>query len=300
MAAFNTYIKFLVQVQKTTNLLLTYNNENNTNTDTDNGIKFTLFKDCLEYDVTKIDKKISQNITEITAIVTNTAPTDGKNNYWIDINDENKLKASNSVTGNFKVTISGTATDWESYWTSGKYYSVNNGVGTELNDIYYDNTNNTIININNGVQVNFENNNIIMYNNPGGNISLYRVKKDNNVAVLIEKEYYYFKNTVTKQIYLYVPANNNIYKLAQDGYYKLTNTNTSDTDLSNGLYNISKGELTSLTGTYNLICVNTKNIYMGNGTIKTVQNNTMYICDNKIVLYINNTFSYISFNFIPT
>jgi len=113
MASFNTYIKFLIQVQKTTNLLLTYNNENNTNTDTDNGIKFTLFKDCLEYDVTKIDKKISQNVKEITAIATN----DGSDDYWIDIENNNLLKQKNNIiaTGNFKVTIdSGTAIGWVS------------------------------------------------------------------------------------------------------------------------------------------------------------------------------------------
>lgn len=163
MASFNTYIKFLIQVQKTTNLLLTYNNENNTNTDTDNGIKFTLFKDCLEYDVTKIDKKISQNVKEITAIATN----DGSDDYWIDIENNNLLKQKNNIiaTGNFKVTIdSGTAIGW----VSGNYYDVNNGVGNALNGIYYDDTNKTIININNGVQVNFEDDNIIMYNISGG------------------------------------------------------------------------------------------------------------------------------------
>lgn len=32
---------------------------------------------------------------------------------------------------------------------------------------------------------------------------------------------------------------------------------------------------------------------MSNGTKKTVQNNTMYICDSKILLNINNIYSYI-------
>jgi hypothetical protein len=133
-----------------------------------------------------------------------------------------------------------------------------------------------------------------MYNISGGEISLYTVEKDNENATLINNGYYYFKDIDKNKILLYTSTVNNTYKLAQNGYYKLTNTNTSDTNLSNNLYNITtNGELTEITNTYNLICVNTNNIYMSNGTKKTVQNNTMYICDSKILLNINNIYSYI-------
>ena len=144
MTAFLAFAKVLVQLQKNTNLLLTYGG-----TTSINNTEFTLYNYGTEHNVTQINQIVTKSITSITVPVTNSNPgVGGKYSYWINSND-NKLYdvggGGKATNGNFRITIdTGTSPNW----VSEKYYSVQNGVGTLADDYYQ--SGGQILLINNG------------------------------------------------------------------------------------------------------------------------------------------------------